>query len=232
VPGALVDDLLAGQRADGGWSPFWAPGYSGLDATCFRLAQADQMGIPLSDPRLRQACHFLAARQRPDGSWEEDESVHDLAPPWATPGDPAAQLYLTANCGFWLAVAGTAPAQAIAAAAFLQKHLDAGGHLPGFLHTHWLAAGLWLAMDQAASAAPTLAYLATRLNNETPASSLAWLLTALDRAGLPAPHPLIQQATALLVACQAPDGHWASEDGPAQDVHVTLEAMQALRRGG
>lgn len=37
----VVGALLAGQRHDGGWSPFWAPGYSGLDAICFRLAQAD-----------------------------------------------------------------------------------------------------------------------------------------------------------------------------------------------
>lgn len=228
VPGAMVDALLVGQRADGGWSPFWAPDYSGLDATCFRLAQADQMGIPATDPRIQQAIRFLAHRQHADGSWEEDESVRDLAPPWAVPGDPVAHLYLTANCGFWLAVAASAPADAALAAACLQEHLGKDGHLPGFLHAHWLAAGLWIAVGEQEAADRALAYLATRLNYDTPASNLSWLLTTLDRAGLPSDHPLITQAIELLILCQFTDGHWNSEDGPEQDVHVTLEAIRAF----
>src|SRR5947209_19513546 len=72
---AIVRQLFAGQRADGGWSPFWASDYSSLDATCFRLAQAEQFGMTGKEPAVRDALAFLAQRQRDDGSWEEDEHV-------------------------------------------------------------------------------------------------------------------------------------------------------------
>ena len=55
---------------------------------------------------------------------------------------------------------------------------------------------------------------------------------ALHRAGVPAAHPLLQRATPALAAAQQPDGRWVSEDGPKFDLHVTLEAIRALRLCG
>lgn len=40
------------------------------------------------------------------------------------------------------------------------------------------------------------------------------------------------QAAALLARRQEADGRWSSEDGPARDVHATLVALRAPRRGG
>ena len=94
-----------GQAPDGGWPAIWAGDVASVDATCFRLAELDDLGA-LHRPAARRALDWLAGRQRPDGTWEEDESLAGEAPPWARPGDPEARLYLTANAAFWLTVAG------------------------------------------------------------------------------------------------------------------------------
>lgn len=143
----VISQLLAGQRDDGGWSPFWATDYSSLDATCFRLAQSEQLGINHSHAAVTRAVKFLAVRQQSDGSWEEDTAAAAGAPRWVKPGDVAARLYLTANCSFWLAMSGE-PAGATKAAACLQAHLDKNGHMPSFPHTHWLAAGVWYRLNR------------------------------------------------------------------------------------
>ncbi len=228
----VVGALLAGQRPDGGWNPFWAPDYSGLDATCFRLAQADQLGLTGAEPAVGRALRFLAGRQRDDGSWEEAEAVRGLAPPWAAPGDPAARLYLTANCGFWLATLGDTSGGGARAARFLHGQLAPDGSLPTFAHAHWLAAGLWFRLGDREPAGRVLRYLGGQLGPDFPTSDLGWLLTTLHAAGVPPDHALMAQAAALLAWRQEADGRWPSEDGPSRDVHVTLEALRAQRLGG
>lgn len=226
--------FFAGQRADGGWAPFWAQEYSSLDATCFRMAQGDGLWIGPRDPGFARAIDFLRSRQRPDGSWEEDESVHELAPPWAEPGELAPRLYLTANCGWWLANATlcgsfvTSDEAAHRAGAYLEQRLAQDGSLPSFLHAHWLAAGLWIRLGRNDLADRVLDYLATRIDQTVSAGALGWMLTTLGGLGIPPDHPLIQRATARLMAQQRADGSWASEDGPARDPYVTVEALRGL----
>jgi len=230
----VKQQLLEGQRADGGWAPFWANDYSSLDATCYRLAQAEMAQLSLPNGALE----FLRSRQRPDGSWEEDESVHDQAPPWATPGDLAARLYLTANCGWWL-INGTLHGErgyedeAARAGGYLERHMAADGSLPSFLQTHWLAAALWIRLEWGRTDLPeqamrALDYLATQLNDETPAGALGWMLTTLAPLGVPPEHPAIVKAIAFLDEQQRPDGGWTSEDGPDRDAWVSLQALTTL----
>lgn len=237
-----VKALFADQRADGGFAPPWARNYSSLDATCFRLAQAEQIGVSGSETAVRRAVQFLIQGQQLDGSWEEDESVAAVAPVWAQPGNLAARLYLTANCGYWVAVfngvdqnglAGvdsSIPAgidSAVRAADYLKSYLQPDGRLPSFLHAHWLAAGLWHRLDYGDLSQRVLSYLATRLADMS-ANNLTWLLTTLLGAGIPASNSLIKDASSILEQFRDPDGHWASDDGPEFDVHCTLEALRVL----
>lgn len=224
--------VLAGQRADGGWTPFWAADYSAVDATCFRLAQAEQGGIPPEHEAIQRAVRFLRDRQGPDGSWEEAATLADTAPPWAMPGDLAARLYLTANSSYWLAKHLPQDAAAMRGAAVLRAHLDESGQMPTFLHAHWLAAGAWYRLGQRDLAEHVLASLPDRLDETTPASSLSWLITCLRTVEVPADHPVNIMALSLLEAGQRADGGWTSEDGPAADAHATLEALRALRLCG
>lgn len=221
-----VKALFADQRTDGGFAPSWAPNYSSLDATCFRLTQAEQIGVSGSEAALVRTVRFLTQRQRLDGSWEEDETVAATAPVWAQPGNMAARLYLTANCGFWMATYGGVDS-AIRAADYLRNHLEPDGRLPSFLHTHWLAAGLWHRLGHGGLSRRVLSCLAARLPDMT-AGNLTWLLTTLLSSGVPASDSLVQAASSMLERYQNPDGHWTSDDGPEYDVHCTLEALRVL----
>lgn len=227
-----VSAILAGQRADGGWTSFWAADYSAVDATCFRLAQAEQGGIPPEHEAIQRAIQFLRSRQRADGAWEEDATVADAAPPWAKPGDLAARLYLTANSAYWLARLLPDDAAAGRGATLLHDHLDERGCLPSFLHTHWLAAAVWYRLGDRELAERTLAAISGQLDQTTPASSLSWLITCLRMVAAPANHPAIVQALTLLERGQRADGGWTSEDGPSGDAHTTLEALRALHLCG
>jgi hypothetical protein len=226
-PAEALDQLTAGQRPDGGWAPFWARDYSSVDATCFRLAQAEQLGLLSAHPAIDRAARFLSARQSPDGSWQESEQLAGQAPPWAHPGDPAARLYLTANCGYWLARLASQE-HASQAGKFLAAALDNQGRLPSFLQTYWLGAALWRLLDEHELAQRLLAYLDLRLE-DMPAGNLAWMVLALTASGLPAETSSLRAACERLEALQGKTGAWPGEDGATPDVHVTLEALRALK---
>lgn len=224
---AALRQLSNAQQPDGGWSPFWLPDYSSIDATCFRLAQAWELGLGIDELAVADALRFLMIRQRGDGSWEEETDVADVAPPWAMPGDTAANLYLTANAAYWLALYDMDGA--LPAAHFLAAHQELHGRLPSFPHTHWLAAGLWQRTAQTAEAERILAYLLTQLDDNLSPGNLAWLITALCDAGIPPTDPLITAAAERLAALQEADGSWTADDGPLYTVQTTLQALRALR---
>ncbi len=222
-----VREVCAGQRADGGFAPYWATDYSGVDATCFRLAHGAQADIPLELPETCAALAFLESRQRADGTWEEEAGFAPKAPSWARPGDLQATLYLTANAGSLLATARrTEPARL--AAAYLLGLRGADNWLPSYLHANWLAAALFRHVGEDAAAEGILAGLAARSANLS-AGALAWMVTSLAEAGVAHSHPTIAQAVQRIQKQQRADGSFPSGDGPDFDAHATLEAIRALR---
>ena len=228
---ARFSESQSAQRSDGGWSPPWAPEYSSVDATCFQLTLADQLGFDRRSPLFIDALRFLAERQRADGYWEEEEEMAASAPPWAQPGDTAARLYLTANCGFWVAVTGLVPTAARDAAAYLSYHLHEDGELPSFLQAHWLSAALWQRIGLVDEANKTLGYLAARVGDLS-AGNLAWMIIALREGGVPAANAAIGGALDRLLALRLPEGYWPSDEGIDNSVHVTIEALKALQLCG
>jgi squalene cyclase len=228
APPEIVEEFVSPQNQDGGWRPYWSTNYSSVDATCFHLAQANQLGICLGEPAINKAINFIANRQRSDGTWEEEQSVAAIAPPWAKPGDMSAKLYLTANSGYWLAISQMHQEQAELAGRYLANNLDEKDHLSSFLQTQWLSVGLWQAIGLAKLPEQVMHYLEKRLGDFS-ANNLTWLITTLRTVKISANQMLISEALARLVSLQQKNGQWQSDDGQEFDVHTTLEALFALK---
>ncbi|MFD0819775.1 prenyltransferase/squalene oxidase repeat-containing protein [Micromonospora zhanjiangensis] len=239
---AIVDEAEVGSAPGGGWPAFWGGDVASVDATCFRLAELDDLGA-LGRPAARSALDWLASRQLPDGGWEEDASLANQAPPWAKPGDPEAGFYLTAYAGFWLTVAGLDARSAgpldhrvggvyagvvHGAAQAVAGRLKSDGTWPSFLPAGWLSAAVLQRQQLYYEAARIRAVLAEPLPEMSPAD-VAWMASALRRVDTPADDALIVAARRRLAGTQRSDGGWSSDDGDAFDVHTTLAAIRACR---
>jgi hypothetical protein len=227
----LFDRAELGQCADGGWPAIWGGDIASIDATCFRLSELDDLGA-LDRPAARRAVEWLAGRQRRDGTWEEDESLADSAPAWATPGDPEARLYLTAGAGFWLAVASPPdhgyPVALASAARVFRASLRSDGSWPSFLVAGWLGAAMLHHLGWFYESARIQLVLTERVPGMSPADC-ASMAAALRRVGLAPDDRLLVAAKSRLGETQRSDGGWASDDGDGFDVHTTLAAIRAVR---
>ena len=96
---------------------------------------------------------------------------------------------------------------------------------------HWLAAALWRMQGMHDEAANALAYLQKRVP-ELSAGNLAWMILALREGGLPAADEIVRAALIRLVELRDPAGHWPSDEGAGNAVHVTIEAIKSLQLAG
>jgi hypothetical protein len=223
----IIHHVEAGQTAAGGWPAQWGGDVPSIDATCFRLAELDDLD-GLGRPAATRALDWLVARQRLDGFWEEDASLAGAAPPWARPGDPEARFYLTASAGFWLGIASAERYETALSRAgqALRDALDDGAW-PGFLVSGWLAGAVLHLTEYFYEAARIFLLLGQRVATMS-AADTASMTAALRRVGVSADDPLMVAARQRLSETQRPDGGWPSDDS-AFDVQVTLNALRALR---
>ncbi|MEU7928482.1 prenyltransferase/squalene oxidase repeat-containing protein [Micromonospora sp. NPDC049107] len=244
APPELLDAAEVGQSPDGGWPATWGGEVASVDATCFRLGELDDLGA-LGRPAARRALDWLASRQQPDGGWDEDLSLAGSAPEWARPGDPEAKLFLTANAGFWLTVAGLdarasgpldhrvggAYAGVVQAAAqSIVARLRPDGTWPSFLAAGWLSAAVLHRQDMFQESARIQVVLAERMAAMS-AGDVAWLAATLRRVGIDSHDWVMVRALRRLGETQRSDGGWESDDGHQFDVHSTLSAIRACRPG-
>jgi hypothetical protein len=232
----VFDHAERGQTEVGGWPAHWANDVASVDATCFHLAELDELG-GLYRPAAQRALTWLAARQRLDGNWEEDATLAAVAPPWAMPGDPEARFYVTANAAFWLAAASD-PSLPVAegrfalvlsrAARAILEVVGDDGAWPGFLVSGWLAAAVLHRTEWFYEAARMFVILAERVGTMS-AADAASLSTALRRVGVSAEDSLLVAARRRLSETQRSDGAWPSDDTASFDVATTLTAMRSLR---
>ncbi|MFG1919772.1 prenyltransferase/squalene oxidase repeat-containing protein [Micromonospora sp. NPDC048898] len=242
VPVELLEIAEVGQSPDGGWPATWGGGVASIDATCFRLAELDDLGA-LGRPAARRALDWLASRQQADGGWDEDASLADSAPEWARPGDPEAGFLQSANAGFWLTVAGLdarasgpldhrvggAYAGVVQAAAHsLVVRLRPDGSWPSFLAAGWLSAAVLHRQDMFQESARIQVVLAERMPKMSP-GNVAWLAATLRRAGIDPQDWIMVRALRRLTETQRSDGGWESDDGHQFDVHATLSVIRAAR---
>jgi hypothetical protein len=241
-PVDILEKTEMGPAPDGGWPAYWGLDVASVDATCFRLAELDDLGA-LKRPAATRAMAWLAATQAEDGTWEEHESLKDDAPPWARPGDPEARLYLTATAAFWLTVAGldkrpghppAAPDEPVypttlrAAAEAIVAQLRTDGTWPSFLATGWFAAAVLHEQQFFYEAARMRLVLGDRLASMS-AHNMAQMASTLRHIGVAADDPLLAAARTRLGELQRSDGGWPSDDGPAFDVNATLTVIRAYR---
>ncbi len=232
----VLEKAEFGDLPNGGWPALSSSAVPSVDATCFRLSELADLGA-LQRPVARAAVAWLARSQYPEGYWQEDESLAAVAPPWAMPGDPEATVYQTVNAAFWLAVAAPQPQGydqlpefhqqvALAGEAF-KSTLNQNGAWPSYLAAGWLGCALLFHLGSYYESAQIQVILAERVEDMSP-SDTASLAASLRRVGMNVDDWLLQAARRRLTNTQRHDGAWASDDGPAFDVHTTLTAIRAF----
>src|SRR4051794_7189322 len=97
---ATIDELLALQRADGGWSQTVPEPKSDAFATGQTLYVLSLAGYTAERPEVKRAIDFLVASQKPDGSWP----MVSRSTPNGEPGSAKLLTPITCAASSWAAL--------------------------------------------------------------------------------------------------------------------------------
>src|SRR5205807_5812121 len=102
-----IDELLALQRADGGWSQTVPELRSDAFATGQTLYVLSLVGFTAQRPEIKRGMDFLVATQKPDGSWP----MISRSTPDGSPGSSKLLTPITCTASSWatLGLARLAP---------------------------------------------------------------------------------------------------------------------------
>jgi hypothetical protein len=230
----VVQPFIELQNDDGGFPCKLMPGKpSSVNDTIRGVWWLDELGLLASSSADRAFKHLFAV-QKEDGGWDENPAAAEYGmPPWASPGDLRARMYLTAQCGHWLAVRGhTRHPAFVKARDFLHAHRDEDGRFYGYLHTTWIATSAFVAAGEEYQEVVEqgLRALMAKPLSEWLDSQVSWALEVLGRVGLSKEEPFVEQGLAVLLHREEVNGRWVSEDGEAYTVNATIGALNALKR--
>ena len=232
----VIQGLIELQNLDGGF-PFGMTrgNLSTINETTVALWWMEELNL-LASEHAEKGFAYLVETQQEDGSWDEDPHIAQYnLPPWIQLGDLRTRAYLSAYATYWLAIGGYSGLPVFRKALhYLLRQQDKSGRFFGYLHTTWIATGVFLMAGDRYSKIADLGIrsLSAKLFSEWDDSQIAWALDCLSKGGLPRSHPFIDGCLAELIRRQKIDGSWASEDGEGFAVSATIQALKVLKRNG
>jgi squalene cyclase len=232
----VIQPFIKLQNANGGFPFGLVQGNpSALNNTLVALLRMDELGM-LDSSTANRAFQYVLVAQKDDGGWDEEASIARYgSPPWASPGEPWARLYLSAQSAFWLAVGGYRGHSGFQRALdFLLKHQEESGRVQGFLHNTWIATSVFVMAGSRYTEVVKkgLEAMMTAPLSEWVDSQISWALECLGKAGLPKDVPFVEKGLAELVWRRRVDGSWASEDGEARSVGAVIGVLKVLKHYG
>lgn len=206
---------------------------SSINSTGINLALMVELGLKESDI-CKKTVKYLLDVQHEDGSWDENKTINKYDPPfWNTPGDLKTKMWLTANISNYLIQLSYKQSQALGKAKqFLLKNRDEEGKFAGFLHSTWIAIGVFGQLEGIDSeiVRKALKVMDQNLDRlEDGASDFVWFLECLYVAEISRDNHLVRKCIDKLNELQRTDGAWPSGNGEKYTASTTLAALRILK---